>query len=273
MIIEHAYAKLNLALEVVGKRSDGFHDLNMIVMPLALCDILTFELNQDIKLASDIDIEDNAILKTAKLIKNKYHVNQGVLITLEKHIPIGSGLGGESADISATIRGLNKLWNLQLKDEELKKLALELGSDTLFCLYNKTAYISGRGEHIEFLKKPPIEDVFLFISKHPISTRESFQNYTPKNKKTSFESLLFMYKSGDYHLFFEYTFNDLLETAYMLDKTLKNAYMTLKKQYKNAYMTGSGSTLFIIKKAEKIYKLEEIAGILDRNVIKTASID
>ncbi len=273
MIIEHAYAKLNLALDVVGKRVDGYHDLNMIVVPLKLSDILTFQPSEELMLESETHIFDNAILKTAKLMKEIYHVEHGAHITLNKHIPIGSGLGGESADIAATIRGLNALWELNLNQDEMEKIALSLGSDTLFCLYNKTAYVSGRGEHLEFLENPVIKNIYLCISDHPISTRESFENFIKKDHKTTFEALLFSYKNKDFKAFFKYTYNDLLETAFSLDKTLKNAYMNLKKHYKNAYMTGSGSTLFIVEFFKKNLNLDEIEKISERKVIKTALID
>ncbi len=270
MIIEKAYAKINLALHVVGKRKDGYHDLEMIVSPLELADELRFEEAHGIQLTSNVDIQQNAVIKTARYIQAKYNVNHGVHITLDKHIPIGSGLGGESADIAATIRGLNKFWCLGLENKELEDIACALGSDTVFCLYNKTAYVSGRGEHLRFLEKPPINDIYLCVSDYPISTRDSFKKYRAKHPKISFKSLLNMYEKKDYETFFNYTYNDLLETAFLLDKTLKNTYVKLKKGYKNAYMTGSGSTVFLIENEEKNLNFKQIKSISQRKVIKTA---
>lgn len=272
MVIEKAYAKLNLALHVVGKRKDGYHDLEMIMVPLALSDNLTFEISDHIELMSDVDIKDNAILKAAHFMRSKYQVNAGVIIRLEKHIPIGSGLGGESADIAATIRGLNQLWNLNLDQASQEEIALALGSDTVFCLYNKTALVKGRGEHLTFLEKPPISNLYLCISNHPISTQESFQNYLKKPHPISFKSLLDMYKKRDFKSFFDTAYNDLLETAFSLDKTLEKTYIDLKKGYKNAYMTGSGSTLFIVEFDENPLNIEQIKAISKRNIIKTTVI-
>jgi len=129
MVIEKAYAKLNLALEVVGKRSDGYHELKMIMIPLELHDTLTFKKSDDIQLNANIDIKNNAILKTIEYMKKKYKVNNGVFVDLDKRIPIGAGMGGGSADISATLRGLNRLWDLNLSLKDLEVDANHLGSD------------------------------------------------------------------------------------------------------------------------------------------------
>lgn len=272
MIIERAHAKLNLALHVVGKRSDGYHDLEMIVAPLELADILYFHDANEIILNSNIHIDDNIIVKTARYMQSKYHMSKGAHITLEKHIPIGSGLGGESADVAATLRGLNKLWQLNLSLEDLSEIALELGSDTHFCLYNKTALVTGRGEHLKFLEKPPVNDVCLLISNHPISTKESFRKYIKTTPKISFESLLNFYEKKEFKSFFENAYNGLLKTAFSLDKTLENAYLELKKVYKNAYMTGSGSTLFLVDFPKNTIDLNDLKSISTRKVIKTTII-
>jgi 4-diphosphocytidyl-2-C-methyl-D-erythritol kinase len=94
MIVEKAYAKLNLALDVIGKREDHYHNLEMIMVSLELHDVLTFEPYERIVLDSNIDIHDNSVLRTAQLIKERFQIKKGVKITLEKHIPIGAGLGG-----------------------------------------------------------------------------------------------------------------------------------------------------------------------------------
>lgn len=273
MIVEHAYAKLNLTLDVVGKRDDGFHELKMIVVPLKLSDTLTFELSDSLDLKSDQEIEHNVVYQTALYIKEKFHVEKGALITLKKRIPIGSGLGGESADIAATIRGLNQLWHLQLDHQTLEEIALALGSDTLFCLYNQTAYVSGRGDKLKFLPAPPIKNIYLCISNHPISTRDAFAHFKRKKQAISFEKLLEKYIKKDYKNFFENTYNDLLETAFSLDKTLKNTYLELLKMYKSAFMTGSGSTLFLTDFTEKKLNSNEIETISQRKVLQTAIFD
>ena len=180
MIKEFAHAKINLALDVVRKRKDGYHELQMIMVPIDLFDTLEFELADKITLESDISIENNAVIKAAKLMQTRFNINKGVKIKLSKKIPIGAGLGGGSADIAATLRGLNQLWELNLELEDLEELALALGSDTLFCLHNKPALVYGRGENLLFIDTPKIESIYLLISDINVSTANVFKNHKEK---------------------------------------------------------------------------------------------
>ncbi len=246
MIIEKAYAKLNLALDVVRKRKDGYHDLKMMMIPLELHDVLTFESSEkDLKLVSNQEIENNAIIKTASFMKEMFDTEQGAKITLEKHIPIGAGLGGGSADIAATIRGLNRLWDLNLSIKEQEDIALKLGSDTLFCLHNKPAYVYGRGEHLLFVQTPPIKEIYLFYPNITVSTKLIFEKHQIEFSPHKFNRLFTLYINEKYQEFFRNSYNVLTQT------TLKNvpefaAFMQkVKKISKHSRMSGSGSTVFI----------------------------
>ena len=243
--------KINLALDVIKKRSDGYHDLKMIMVPLELHDRLSFKLATDIILTSNIDIENNAILKTVNLMKDKYKINDGVHINLEKNIPIGAGLGGGSSDIAATIRGLNKLWNLNLPKDELESVALSLGSDTLYCLYQKTAYVYGRGEFVEFIKKPKAQSIFLYYPNVVVKTIEVFKNHRITYEQGKFENLLHAYHKGIWDLFYKSTYNSLMNTTFINYPELRNVYKIMKNIDDNAYMSGSGSTFFIINSKQK----------------------
>ena len=135
-LIAEAHAKINLHLEVLGIRSDGFHELAMVMQSINLSDQLKMINSSDhnINLKSNNNEisngEDNLIIKAAKLLRNKVRNNElGVDIVLEKNIPIGAGLAGGSTDAAATLVGLNKLWKLNLKTEELEDLSKEIGSD------------------------------------------------------------------------------------------------------------------------------------------------
>ncbi|PKK98809.1 MAG: 4-(cytidine 5'-diphospho)-2-C-methyl-D-erythritol kinase [Tenericutes bacterium HGW-Tenericutes-2] len=246
MIKEIAYAKINLLLDVEKKRSDGFHDLKMIMIPIELHDALTFESHQDVVLESNIEIENNSIIHAAKLIKDKYNVKDGVKIILSKSIPIGAGLGGGSADIAATIRGLNILWNLNLEDTEMEDLALSLGSDTLFCLYNKPAFVYGRGENILYIELPKIESIYLFPSAINVSTKKVFQNHRTKHNPRRFNRLFINYLNEKYDLFFKKTYNHLLKTTLKCYPELRKQYKDIKRIDRSAFMTGSGSTFYIL---------------------------
>lgn len=153
-IVEKAPAKLNLLLNVLFKRTDGFHELELIMTAIDLSDRLTFTPQKDsaIKLVSNSAAiplnKKNIVYQAARLLKEQHQIDQGVQIRINKQIPVAAGLGGGSSDAAAALRGLNRLWQLNLSLEELAELGETLGSDVPFCIYNKTAYATGRGEAI-----------------------------------------------------------------------------------------------------------------------------
>lgn len=270
MIYEKAHAKINLVLDANRKREDGYHDLKMIMIPIDLHDELTFEKHHELTLSSDIEIKDNAILKTAYLIKDKYHVKDGAQITLTKRIPIGAGLAGGSADIAATIRGLNKLWNLNLEQKELEEIALSLGSDTLFCLYEKPAYVYGRGEYIEFLESPMIKNIYLFCPDIHVSTAQVFKHHTIEAHENRFDRLLNLYKTKSWPAFYQSLYNDLLKTTFLCYPEIKSVYQNLKELDEQIMMSGSGSTFFLINSNLNTPKMVKKAQKMGVKLIKTS---
>ncbi len=245
MIKEDAYAKVNLALDVVGKREDGYHELKMIMIPIELHDEMTFEHADEIILKSNIDIPDNGVLKAAYALQKKSRVRAGALITLLKRIPIGAGLAGGSADIAATLRGLNRLWQLNLEFKELEEIALSLGSDTLFCLYNRPAYVFGRGEHLLFIHTPPIESIHLIVSPLNVSTGRVFSNHTITHQPKQFDRLFRLYLNDHFHAFFRRTYNHLTMTTLKLYPELESTWKKVRKVSRLGLMSGSGATFFI----------------------------
>ena len=181
-------AKINLHLEVLGKRKDGYHELAMLMQSINLEDYLEIELNTTgvINLSSnntELDLkEDNLIIKTANILRNNYpDKNLGANIFLNKNIPIGAGLAGGSSNAAATLIGLNKLWSLNLDKPTLKRFALELGSDVPFFLEGGSQYCFGRGEVLE--KYSLDSRLFLIILKNPkvsLSTSEIYKKYSDK---------------------------------------------------------------------------------------------
>ena len=158
-LIAVANAKINLHLEVLGIRADGFHELAMVMQSINLSDQLKMKRNSDnnINLKSNNNEisngEDNLIIKAAMLLRNKVgNLQLGVDIELEKNIPIGAGLAGGSVDAAATFVGLNKLWNLNFGVKELENMSKEIGSDIPFCISGGRQLCFGRGEVLEKLK-------------------------------------------------------------------------------------------------------------------------
>ncbi|MFC1724203.1 4-(cytidine 5'-diphospho)-2-C-methyl-D-erythritol kinase [candidate division KSB1 bacterium] len=146
-------AKINLGLNVLNKRDDGFHNIETLYIPVTLYDELTIEQNENIFLQtdnSDIPVDErNTVYKAAVLLKNRFKNNYGCSIFLKKHIPHGAGLGGGSSNAAFTLTGLNELWDLKLSLDELSDIALEIGSDVPFFLLNRPAIGKGRGEILE----------------------------------------------------------------------------------------------------------------------------
>jgi len=146
-----APAKINLVLEVLGKRPDGYHEIHSLVQAISLCDILSFGLADVISLeCSEPSLQtfDNLVVQAAELLREVSGCQRGVRIKLEKRIPWGAGLGGGSSDAATTLLTLNKLWELKLATSDLVELAARLGSDVPFFIHGGAALIEGRGEKV-----------------------------------------------------------------------------------------------------------------------------
>jgi len=170
MLTVLAPAKLNLTLEVLAKRPDGFHEIRSVIQTINLCDSLHFKLSQNIEFrcdASDWIPEDSLVFKAASLLQEATGCCKGATIEVSKRIPLVSGLGGDSSDAAATLRGLNKLWELSLLRDELLKLAVQLGSDVAFFLYGGTALVEGRGEIVTPL--PPLPHMWVVLAMPPVT--------------------------------------------------------------------------------------------------------
>lgn len=157
---ERAYAKINLALNVVGRRGDGFHDVETVMHAVSLSDEITVEVSPsrhpevalrfvgDCRLPTD---ERNIAVKAARLYLDRAGLTDSVRITMTKNIPVAAGLAGGSTDAAAVLRAMNRLYGKRFSDKALLSLAAELGSDVPFCICGGTALCLGRGERIELL--------------------------------------------------------------------------------------------------------------------------
>ena len=177
-----AYAKINIALDVVGKREDGYHLLRMIMQTIDLYDTIEIEkINSGIKLKCNKHYvptdERNLACKAAKLFKETYSINDGVDIKLIKNIPVSAGLAGGSTDAAGVLKLMNKIFNINANDEELKALGLKLGADVPYCINGGTALCEGVGEKITQLKQ--FKDKILVLIKPPfgVSTKEVYKNF------------------------------------------------------------------------------------------------
>ena len=264
MVIEKAYAKLNLSLNVLDKRLDGFHNLETIMVPVVdLYDTLYFyERNDNIIEILDNNFEDNIILKAAKVFQEKYHT-KGVTIRLEKKIPIEAGLAGGSADASATLRAMNKLYGINASLKELEDLALSLGSDTVFCLYNKSALCKGRGELLEFIDFDFDIDLCIIKPNFGLLTKAVFSKKSVTNVKADSTKIIKALSENDVANINELISNDLYFRAIEVEPKLKNIVDILRKENVDIHMSGSGSSLFVFNNS-KI----KCAKCLEKHLIK-----
>ena len=160
LITKKAYGKLNLSLDIVGKREDGYHLVRMIMQTVNLYDVITIEKQTQPGIflttnRQDLPTnEDNLIFQAASLLMNEFHISKGVRIHLDKNIPVAAGMAGGSADCAATLTGINELFSLGLSKEELQQRAVTLGADVPYCILGGTALSEGIGEVLT-----PVTDV------------------------------------------------------------------------------------------------------------------
>jgi 4-diphosphocytidyl-2-C-methyl-D-erythritol kinase len=190
-----ANAKINLFLDVLGKRPDGYHSIRTVFAEIDLYDELNYTLtkNTGIKILTNRDFvntEDNLIYKVAFFIQKTYNVRYGVTVHLQKHIPIAAGLGGGSSDAAATIRALSQLWMLDLSAQEQHAIAAQFGSDINFFLEGGTALGLGRGEEISPLSDIPLDNIFLVNPGFGISSGEAYRLVTPMHSDDGWKKLI-----------------------------------------------------------------------------------
>jgi 4-diphosphocytidyl-2-C-methyl-D-erythritol kinase len=175
-----APAKINLALDVLSKRPDGYHDVAMIMQTVALYDTISVRSGfEGIKLTSDsskIPVDDtNIAYKAAHYLSTKYNVKRGAHIHIEKRIPVAAGLAGGSTDAAAVLKLLNKVWDLKLSKAELMDAGKKLGADVPFCIQGGTCLAEGLGDKLTVIKSMP--DCFILLAKPNVgvSTKDVYE--------------------------------------------------------------------------------------------------
>lgn len=270
MIKEKAHAKINLFLNVVSKRLDGYHEMEMVMTPLKLHDVLKFEKIEEntIEIVSNIDIttdkKDNLMYKVADYIKNEFEIDKGVRIHIEKNIPIAGGLAGGSADAAATIRGMNRLFKLGMTLEEMADLGVGFGADVPFCIYNKLAVVRGIGEKITFINAKLKAHILLANPQVPVLTKAVFDNLNPKEfSQKNYVVLVEALKNRDLDTVINNLYNFMEPTTFKLEPKVKDLKDELQELgTKGVLMSGSGATVFVISRRKK--QLEEIVSLLDK---------
>ncbi|MFC4075548.1 4-(cytidine 5'-diphospho)-2-C-methyl-D-erythritol kinase [Salinithrix halophila] len=257
-----APAKINLTLDVLHKRPDGYHDLEMVMTTVDLADRIDLtETSGGIRLESTsgfVPFDDrNLAYRAAALIKERFGIQKGVHILIHKHVPVAAGLAGGSSDAAATLRGLNTMWDLGLSPEELGDLGLALGSDVPFCVRGGTAIARGRGEKLTPLSPPPPCWVVLAKPPHGVSTAEVFQALDMRKiaERPNLEGMLKAIDQGDFPSVCSHLSNVLegvTMPAYPKVRFLKERMVSFGAD--GVLMSGSGPTVFGLVKKESVVR-------------------
>ena len=257
MLTVKAPAKLNLTLEVLGKRPNGYHEVRSVLQTVDLCDTLSFQPYHGIHFEADLpswSAGKSLVGKAVSLLQRTFAVSSGVDIKMGKRIPQLAGLGGDSSGAAAVLRGLNELWELDLSMEKLLALAVQLGSDVPFFLYGGTALAEGRGEKVTPLPPLPRMWVVLFVPdvpREPGKTGRMYAAIRPAHYTDGrvTEDLMKALKEGGFRP--TMLFNTFENIAFALTSRL-NVYKEhfIKLGAPDVHLAGSGPALFALLEDE-----------------------
>ena len=183
MLTRKAYAKINWTLDILGKREDGYHLMDMLMQSVSVADDMTFSLREDGKVTLHIQgsalaaDESNLVLRAAKALQDKANCPLGADIRMVKNIPMGAGMGGGSADAACTIHALCELWHIDMTLEEKCALGLTLGADVPYCLFGKPARVTGIGEVITPIAMQRTYPLVCIQPCQALSTKEAFRHF------------------------------------------------------------------------------------------------
>ncbi len=273
-----ARAKINTALDVLGKRDDGYHELRMIMQTVNLCDNIfikktnTGNIELKCNLAWMPVDERNLMYKAADLMRNRYSITSGVAMDLTKTIPVAAGLAGGSSDCAAVIIGMNRLFNLSLSQEEMCRLGKELGADVPYCIMRGTVLAEGIGERLTRLK--PFPNCFVLLCKPNInvSTATVFKSLdlSKANKRPNIDLMIKNIEKGDLKAISDGMCNVLESVTvnnYPIIADIKAKMLEMKAI--GSMMSGSGPTVFgfyenyetglaALKEIRRIFHVKEI---------------
>lgn len=260
-----AYGKINLALDVVGKRADGYHEVRMVMQTVKIYDGIELEVTDTGKIEIETNLyflpanENNLVYKAAKLLMDEFKIKSGISIKLQKVIPVSAGMAGGSADAATVLHGVNRLFRLGLSAKELMERGVKIGADVPYCIMRGTALSEGIGEKLTKLPPPP--KAVILVAKPPInvSTKFVYENLNLKSikKHPDIDGMVQSIRNRDLEAISS-NMENVLETVtvknYPVIQEIKNVMK--EKGALNSLMSGSGPTTFGIfedkKKAENV---------------------
>lgn len=279
-IVLKAYAKINLGLDVIGRRPNGYHDVRMIMQSIGLYDQLTMKKirEDEILLSSNVGTlpnnEQNLVYKAIRLMKTEYNITMGVKADLEKRIPVAAGMAGGSTDCAAALIGVNRLFELGLSLERLMELGAKLGADVPYCIMGGTALAEGIGEILTPLK--PIPQCYILIAKPGISVSTRFVYENLEVDKLVYhpdiDGMMERIERGDLTGVTD-RLSNVLETVtekkYPIITKIKNAMKEAGAM--NSLMSGSGPTVFGIY-ADKETAMKGLAKVREIELVRDSFV-
>lgn len=248
-----AYGKINLSLDVLRRRADGYHDVAMVMQTVDIYDVLTIKKSDDNKVSLATDLqgltcgEDNLVCRAINMLREEFEISRGVEAYLEKNIPMAAGMAGGSADCAAALKGMNMLFELGLSDEELMKRGVRLGADVPYCIMGGTALSEGIGEVLTPLKSLEGECVVVATPDINVSTPWVYNNLV-LNENTihpNTKLMLEAVKTNNIKLLAENMYNVLESVTAKEYKEIREIEdIMLSKGAYNSIMSGSGPTVF-----------------------------
>ena len=281
-IVLKSYGKINLGLDVLGKRPDGYHEVKMIMQTVGLYDVLMREKMKEDKIVMDCNLsflptdDKNLVYRAVALMKEKYHITTGVKIHLEKKIPVAAGMAGGSSNCAAALKGMNQMFKLGLSTDELCECGVALGADVPYCIWGGTALAEGIGEKLSRIA--PMPDCYILVAKPGISVSTAFVYKNLKldslEKHPDIDGMIECLKSDNLKGICD-RLENVLETVtipeYPVIARVKEHLM--EQGAMGALMSGSGPTIFGIfsdkKKADQALKsLRSIKDIKQAYVVR-----
>lgn len=266
-----AYAKINLFLDILHKRQDGYHELDMIMQTVSLHDVLHIKkTKKGISLKCNNPMipvdQTNTVYKAAELFINQNHLDSGVSIKIDKRIPSEAGLAGGSTDAAATLVALNQLFETKLSEKQLRHMALLIGSDVPFCIEGGTKRAKGRGEMLEKIPMLPKTYIVIIKPHANVSTKYAYSLFDNKKKNINIARMVKAIESQDIRTIGKNLYNEFEDYILPLNYEIRKAKEYLCS-FKNdgCMMTGSGAAIYslhssqaqakeVYKKAKKIYR-------------------
>ena len=272
-----AFGKINLTLEILNRKSDGYHNLRTLIAPLSIHDTIEIKVlknsTESFVTCDALELHGdrfNLVSMAIDLLREKYNFKEQFRITIYKRLFISAGLGGGSSDAAAVILGIVKLLKLPATKQELVKIAKKIGSDVPFFLENKMALCEGIGDKITLIEKYSKYYVLLIKPHEGLSTKEVYQKYDElheleksegeekeKRKRTDYQKLMKLYDNGKFKEFKKEAVNDLYKPAKKLLPVIEKIKHILIADYGFSLvgMTGSGSCLYVVSKNKReLYK-------------------